>query len=1064
MIKASLYINEVEVDLFDDEATTISDSIKKTSSIADVGTSYTREFRIPASKTNNILFQHYYNTLIRNGFDSRRKHDAMIKVNGVDFKKGYIKLNGVDMVNNVASAYKIQFFGEMSSLKDRMGEDMLEDLTLLARYNHDYNISTVRSGFESALKSTGAGLIVNDDGELIYPFISHTRGFKYDSNGLSDVTIGGIPTSNDRLNFDDLKPAIKANVILEAMEYKYGISFGGDFRNSDMYQELFMWLHREKGFVRNGSDVENLNFQGAVTRLDPATRPAPELELALDSGNEQRDLQTYGQVGGQKGKNYKCRFEVQTTDPGTYSMTAVAIPYFTNGEPLSFNLTNQSGNSDPLEFELFSYGTGINVEYWEVWVYVNAENTISTITPIVTIDEYFGDALVDTGVYGNSVEGIVKFIDVPSNMPKMRCIDFVRGIDKLFNLVAYDQNEASYSSNREIVLQPLDDYYDSGSPVDITNVIDISKSEVQRVEPFNLIEFSYPDPKTLLAKKSNEVQRINFGNARFDSSALGQGDTSFLYDGGSYTVEIPFEKMQYERMTNLTSSVDTQIQWGWFVNDFQENEPEPEIGEPLLFFRNVRECDTDTIEWQDTGVTNTVYNSPSSVSSDGEFTLHFDAEIDEYTKTVNENGLFNKFYKRYIDGIYDIDARRLVVEGYFNSERIFNYKLNDKLIINSVAFNVEDVKINMLTRKVRLELLKITYRDEVYDVEPDKNYKGEINQTYIMGPSHRSGHFTKDSQKVYVGTEDSSRDGRCYIAEYNSEPAVFEIDHEWQPTEARGVLSSALEDDIVAHFYWQNGLSSYLAIIDYSGGTDTILSTSNLGSAINVVGERSMMIKIDDGVLVAASEVASNIRVQVITYTGDYLSATIQSDTLIHSSKQKAGLSYVGTNGAGNYVVAVASGGGLDTIEIDSITYSASVIDSKNGSLALDMIKKIDARRHIAVGPSLIKTYSIAGNGTITELDSVAHGQSIKTHGSEVEVFNNRYAYVWGVDNSGTFFVQSLVYLDDNYDMTVLGFSNFWSGTGAVAGGASINLTEDRIMIGIKTTPTFMSVREVKLT
>ena len=50
----------------------------------------------------------------------------------------------------------------------------------------------------------------------------------------------------------------------------------------------------------------------------------------------------------------------------------------------------------------------------------------------------------------------------------------------------------------------------------------------------------------------------------------------------------------------------------------------------------------------------------------------------------------------------------------------------------------------------------------------------------------------------------SSRDGRCYIAEYNSEPAVFEIDHEWQPTEARGVLSSALEDDIVAHFYWQN--------------------------------------------------------------------------------------------------------------------------------------------------------------------------------------------------------------------------------------------------------------------
>lgn len=1063
MIKASLYINEVEVDLFDDEATTISDSIKKTSSIADVGTSYTREFRIPASKTNNILFQHYYNTLIRNGFDSRRKHDAMIKVNGVDFKKGYIKLNGVDMVNNVASAYKIQFFGEMSSLKDRMGEDMLEDLTLLARYNHDYNISTVRSGFESALKSTGAGLIVNDDGELIYPFISHTRGFKYDSNGLSDVTIGGIPTSNDRLNFDDLKPAIKANVILEAMEYKYGISFGGDFRNSDMYQELFMWLHREKGFVRNGSDVENLNFQGAVTRLDPATRPAPELELALDSGNEQRDLQTYGQVGGQKGKNYKCRFEVQTTDPGTYSMTAVAIPYFTNGEPLSFNLTNQSGNSDPLEFDLFSYGTGINVEYWEVWVYVNAENTISTITPIVTIDEYFGDALVDTGVYGNSVEGIVKFIDVPSNMPKMRCIDFVRGIDKLFNLVAYDQNEASYSSNREIVLQPLDDYYDSGKPVDITNVIDISKSEVQRVEPFNLIEFSYPDPKTLLAKKSNEVQRINFGNARFDSSALGQGDTSFLYDGGSYTVEIPFEKMQYERMTNLDSSVDTQIQWGWFVNDFQENEPEPEIGEPLLFFRNIRECDTDTIEWQDTGVTNTVYNSPSSVSSDGEFTLHFDAEIDEYTKTVNENGLFNKFYKRYIDGIYDIDARRLVVEGYFNSERIFNYKLNDKLIINSVAFNVEDVKINMLTRKVRLELLKITYRDEVYDVEPP-TYKGEFSDTFIVGPSHRGGHFTKDSQKAYLGASDSVRDGRCYIIGYDTEPAVYETSHEWQPTEARGVLSASLEDDIVSHFYWQNGLSSYLAIIDYSGGTDTILSTSNLGSAINVVGERSMMIKIDDGVLVAASEVAGNIRVQVITYTGDYLNATLQSDTLLHSTRQKAGLSYVGTNGAGNYVVAVASGGGVDTIEIDSGTYAVSNIDNNSPGVAFDMIKKINARQHIAVGDQYVKTYRINGNGAITELGSNNHNLNSLAFSVDVEVFNDQFALVSYIDNTTKNLMQGIIKMDSNYDPTLLGYEETWSGGTGVAGTCSINLTEDRILVGWKPSTLSIAVRELKLT
>ena len=717
MIETTLYIDDVRVDMYESTGLTLNDSIKQTKDVGSVNTSFTREFRLPASKTNNKLFEHYYNTLIRNGFDSRRKHDALIKLNGADFRKGYIKLNGVDLENNKAKSYRVQFFGELSSLKDRMGEDMLEDLTSLARFNHDYNQATVKSAFEQGLKSTGGGLIVDPDGDLIYPFISHTRGFKFDSNGLYDVTQGGTPTSADRLSYDDLKPAIRVDEIFSAMEFKYGVSFTGDFRDGDNYQELFMWLHREKGFVRNGSEVDNNNFAGALTP-DGVANPVDQ-EYALDSGDEQRPLQTYGQVGGELGKNYKCRFEVQTADAGTYQMAVVAIPTFTNGEPQVYVLDGQSGNSDPLEFDLFSYGVGTNIEFWEVWTYVYAENTISTITPILTVDEYFGDTLTDTGVYGNSAEGIVKYIDVPTNMPKMRCIDFFRGFMKLFNLVAYEQPVSDVSAEYDIVLEPLDVFYDKGVAVDLTKWVDISNATVERVEPFNLIEFSYPDPVTLLAKKSNEVQRINFGNAKFDSSALAQGDTSFLYDGGSYVVDVPFEKVQYERIENGTTSLPTQLQWGWFVNDFEENEPEPEIGEPLLFFRNIRECDVDEIEWVDTSITNTTYNAPSNVSTDQNNTLHFDAEIDEFTLEVNENGLFNKQYKRYIEGIYDIDARRYKVGLYLPPKYLFDYKLNDKVYINYTPFNIENISINTLNGKTALELLKITARDEVYEVEPD---------------------------------------------------------------------------------------------------------------------------------------------------------------------------------------------------------------------------------------------------------------------------------------------------------------------------------------------------------
>lgn len=778
MIETTLYIDDVKVDMFPGTNLTLNDSIKKTTDVANVSTSFTRQFKLPASKTNNKLFQHYYNTLIRNGFDSRRKHDALIKLNGADFRKGYIKLNGVELENNKAKSYSIQFFGEMSSIKDRMGEDMLEDLTYLARYNHDYNQATVKSAFEQGLKSTGGGLIVDPDGELIYPFISHTRGFKFDSNGLYDVTQGGTPTSADRLSYDDLKPAVKVNEVLSAMEYKYDLSFIGDFRDGDMFQELFLWLHREKGFVRNGSEVDNNNFAGAITP-DGVANPV-EQEYALDSGDEQRPLQTYGQVGGQLGKNYKCRFEVQTADAGTYQMAVVAIPTFTNGEPQVYVLDNQSGNSDPLEFDLFSFGVGLDIEFWEVWTYVYAENTISTLTPIVTVDEYFGDTLQDTGVYGNTAEGIVKYIDVPVNMPKMKCIDFLRGLMRMFNLVAYDVPKGDTDAGYDIVLQPLDDFYDSGTAVDLTKWVDISNSSVQRVEPFNLIEFSYPDPQTLFAKKSNEVQRINFGNAKFDSSALSQGDTSLLYDGGSYTVDVDFEKAQYERIENGTTSTLTQLQWGWFVNDFEENEPEPEIGEPLLFFRNVRDCDVDEIEWTDASTTNTTYNAPSNVSTDQEFTLNFDAEVDEYTLEVNENGLFNKFYKRFIEGIYDIDARRYKVELYLPPKYLFDYRLNDKVYLNYTPFNIENIAINTLNGKTSLELLKITARDEVYDVEPtiDIPVKNLVFYSrFDSDTDDETGNHTPTSTDITYGTTGTPPPSGLNFAEFDLNTSEVTIPH-----------------------------------------------------------------------------------------------------------------------------------------------------------------------------------------------------------------------------------------------------------------------------------------------
>jgi len=94
---AQLYIQGQRVDMFDDVSVNITDTIKDVRDISKVFTEYSQTFSLPASKTNNKLFKHYYNNDIENGFDARIRVPANIELNSIPFRNGYIKLEGVDL-------------------------------------------------------------------------------------------------------------------------------------------------------------------------------------------------------------------------------------------------------------------------------------------------------------------------------------------------------------------------------------------------------------------------------------------------------------------------------------------------------------------------------------------------------------------------------------------------------------------------------------------------------------------------------------------------------------------------------------------------------------------------------------------------------------------------------------------------------------------------------------------------------------------------------------------------------------------------------------------------------
>lgn len=266
MITVGLYIDNTKADMFEDVSITFKDSIKKAADIGSMFTSHTQQFRLPASKTNNIIFAHYYDfKIIKGGFDGRRKHIALLTLNGGDFQKGYIKLNSVQLKDNLPKSYAVQFFGEMTTLKDKFGEDLIEELSYLNRFNHTFNIANVRGGFETSLKynSSTAVMDIHTDstGEIIYPFITHTKGFAYHSTyGLRDVF---NPTTGTRLDYIDLKPALKIRTILTAIESKYNLTFAGDFINeslvsTSLFDEIYVWCHKVKGGMETDDPATNV--------------------------------------------------------------------------------------------------------------------------------------------------------------------------------------------------------------------------------------------------------------------------------------------------------------------------------------------------------------------------------------------------------------------------------------------------------------------------------------------------------------------------------------------------------------------------------------------------------------------------------------------------------------------------------------------------------------------------------------------------------------------------------------------------------------------------------------
>ena len=674
-----LYVDGTRVDMFKDETINVTSTIQNVKDISKIFTDFSQSFSLPASKVNNKLFKHYYNSDIE-GFDARVKYDAILEVNHLPFREGKIKLDGVKLKDNKPYAYKVTFFGGTITLKDLLGSDLLEDLPLV-NYDHLYSAANVLTGLQTHISDNLSGSTI-PSGAIIYPLINRsTDYYYYDSTnngtgatGSRKISWHSVGSSNG-ISQIDLKAAIRLTDVVDAIESKYGLTFSTDFFENSAFTSLYLWMHRTKegvGLINTGTLQESVaSFPDFITSADGGSGCGAADWLQW----QYNDTEWYVTTDYMTYYNAALKIVAAPSDK-KYN---ILIKDTISGDTIA-TLSDQEGTTTTN----IALDTGTDTRNWSIKTIISSSDGVTSYDCEWEVTEFDREGATSCATYqGSDVPMQSNFI-ISENMPKMKVLDFLTGIFRMFNLTAYLDGST-------IIVKTLDSFYSGGVNYNITDYVDVKDKSVDNALPFREIKFEYPEPKTFLAKEFSELNNYTFGNLDYKQDV----------DGEVYEVKIPFEHMMFERLYDDNDDAITNAQYGWFVDEKQEKL----LAKPLIFYNVSQSIGSKTLLFNSTEMS-TTYNRPSNTKATDEQTLHFNAEIDEYEQgAANEESLFDNYYTSYITDTFKESNRLTKVTAYLPTKILLNYTLADRFIISDKVYKINSVKTDLSTGKSEIELL-----------------------------------------------------------------------------------------------------------------------------------------------------------------------------------------------------------------------------------------------------------------------------------------------------------------------------------------------------------------------
>jgi hypothetical protein len=329
-------------------------------------------------------------------------------------------------------------------------------------------------------------------------------------------------------------------------------------------------------------------------------------------------------------------------------------------------------------------------------------------TPAASINNnltFFQTVYAPTALIGGNVNMAQQFEE------QAKSLDFLKGIIQMFNLVV----EPKKDERKTLIIEPFDTWRDSGVIKDWTTKFD-SATKISIKHPIQ------DQPRKLIHRLEDDDDSLNvFSKQQFDreypygtnfytaDSDIAQGDKVI----GSFFAPTP---------TKGIGGGNNIIIPHLYKSDAGEKKPIK--FKPRLLYLIPNRGTIDAVGGKifvraDTGLSvgKTSYPTLNHLSAlpadDSTTSLHFNANKwypyhNNFAYGYTINGLFNQYWGRYINELYDDDARVMTCNIYFDPYELPTIQLNDKIFIKDAYYRINKISGFNLSKKesVQVELLK----------------------------------------------------------------------------------------------------------------------------------------------------------------------------------------------------------------------------------------------------------------------------------------------------------------------------------------------------------------------